>query len=112
MLTKLQHLEREMAAGQGETAQLVARKFKKTPELQFKHKGNKKQFFFNDTVSDDIQTASNALEKMKNELPQEASLLKIAKEQLLEGTKAIGEPQMLIRITDMSECRWPVADTY
>ena len=52
ILAKLQHLESEMAAGQEETTQLVARKFKKTPELQFKHKGNKKQFLFNDTVSD------------------------------------------------------------
>jgi len=82
------------------TAQLMARKLKKTPEVHFKHKGNEKQFLFNDTVSKSIQTASGALERIKNVLPQEANLLKTTKEQLLEGTKAIRERQKLIRIVD------------
>ena len=52
------------------------------------------------------------MEKTKNISPQEANLLKTAKEQLLEGTKANGEWQKPIRIMDMSEYRWPVAEAY
>ena len=38
--------------------------------------------------------------------------MKTAKEQLLEGTKAIGEWQKLICIADMSNYGWPVAEAY
>jgi len=44
MSAKLQHLEKEMVAGQEGTAQLMARKLKKTPGVNFKHRGNEKQF--------------------------------------------------------------------
>jgi len=45
MSVKLHHLDKEMAKGQEETAQLVAKKFKKTPEVHFKHKGNENSSF-------------------------------------------------------------------
>jgi len=45
MSAKLHHLEKEMAERQEVTAQLVARKFKKIPEVHFKHKGNENSSF-------------------------------------------------------------------
>ena len=54
MSAKLHHLEKEMVAGQEKTAKLVARKLKKTPEVHFKHKGNRKQFLFKDALSESI----------------------------------------------------------
>jgi len=63
-------------------------------------------------VSDSIQSASGLLEKVKPTAPQEVALLKNAKEQLLEGMKAIKERQKLIRIADQSDYGWPVAEAY
>ena len=105
-------LQKEVAAGQEETAQLVAKKLKKTPEYQFRRKGNEQQFKFNDAVSDSIQSASGLLDKVKPTSSQEITILKNAKEQLIEGTKAIEERQKLIRIADRSDYGWPVAEAY
>jgi len=63
-------LQKEVAAGQEETAQLVAKKLKKTPEYQFRRKGNEQQFKFNDAVSDSIQSASGLLDKVKPTSPK------------------------------------------
>ena len=63
-------------------------------------------------MSDSIQSASRLLEKVKPTAPQEVALLKNAKEQLLEGTKAIEEHQKLIRIADRSDYGWPVTEAY
>ena len=112
MATKFDQLQKDVAAGQEETAQLVAKKLKRAPDYQFRRKGNEKQFLFNESVSDSIQTAAGMLEKMKPAVPQEATLLKNAKEQLMEGAKAIEERQKLIRIADQSEYGWPVAEAY
>ena len=112
MATKFDQLQREVVASQEETAQLVAKKMKRGPEYQFRRKGNEKQFLFNDSVSDSIQTAAAMLEKIKHVVPQEAILLRNAKEQLMEGTKAIEERQKLIRIANQSEYGWPVAEAY
>ena len=112
MATKFDQLQKDVAAGQEETAQLVAKKLKWAPDYQFRRKGNEKQFLFNESVSDSIQTAAGMLEKMKPAIPQEATLLKNAKEQLMEGAKAIEERQKLIRIADQSEYSWPVAEAY
>jgi len=112
MSTKFNNLYKEVATGQEETAQLVAKKLKKAPEYQSRRKRNEKQFQFNDSVSDTIQSASGTLKKIKPTAPQEATLLQKAKEHLLEGTKAIEEHQKPIRIADRSDLGWPVAEAY
>jgi len=93
-------------------AQLVAKKLKRVLEYQFRRKGNEKQFQSNNSVSDTIQSASGTLEKMKPTVLQEATLLQKAKDQLLEGTKAIEECQKHIRIADRSDLGWSVAEAY
>ena len=83
MSGKLKYLEKEMAAGQEEMAQLVAKKNRRAPEHQSRWKGNEKQFLFKDSLSDSIQEALEMPDKIKNMLPTEATLLKSAKKQLL-----------------------------
>ena len=89
LAAKFDNLQKEVTAVQKETAQLVANKLKCGPEYQSGHKGNEKHFMFNDLASDNIQTAAGILDKVKLLAAQDATLLKNAKEQLLEGTKAI-----------------------
>jgi len=103
LAAKFDQLQKEVVAGQEETAQMMAKKLKRGPDYQFHHKGNEKQFLFNDSVNDTIQLASTLLEKVKPSAPQDAALLKTTTEQLLEGTECIKGQQNLIRIADLSE---------
>ena len=110
--TKLDCLEQDIATGQEETLQLVAKKMKREPDVQFCRKGNEKQFTFNEAVNDSIQSAAAMLEKVKPTTAQETAALKSAKEQLQLGTKAIVERQKLIRLADRSEYGWQLVEAY
>ena len=109
---KLDRLEQDIATGQEETLQLVAKKMKRDPDVQFRRKGNEKQFTFNEAVNDSIQSAAAMLEKVKPTTAQETAALKSAKEQLQLGTKAIVERQKLIRLADRSEYGWQLVEAY
>ena len=103
---KLDRLEQDIATGQEETLQLVAMKMKRDSGFQFRRKGNKMQFAFNEAINDSIQSAAAMLEKFKPTTAQEMVALKSAKEQLQLGTKAIVEHQKLIHLADRSEYGW------
>ena len=83
---KLNHLEQDIATGQEETLQLVAKKMKRNPGFQFRRKGNEEQFTFNKAVNDSTQSAATMLENVKPTTAQETVALKSAKEQLQLGT--------------------------
>ena len=51
---QLDRLEQDIATGQEETLQLVAKKMKRDPDVQFRRKCNEKQFTFNEAVNDSI----------------------------------------------------------
>ena len=75
---KLDRLEQDIATGQEEILQLVAKKMKRDPDFQFCWKGNEKQFTFNEAVNDSIQSAAAMLEKVKPTTAQETVSLKSA----------------------------------
>ena len=107
---KLDRLEQDVTAGQEETLQLVAKKLKRDPaDYQFRQKGNKKQFAFNETVNDAIQSATSQLEKVKPATAQDTAALKSAKELLQQGTKAIAKRQKHIRLVDRSDYGWQLS---
>ena len=113
LTAKLDRLEKDVAAGQEETAQLVVKRIKREPaQPQFKRKGNEKQFTFNAQISDSVQTAVGLLDKLKPEQPQAAVILKMAKEQLEEGMQAITDRQKLIRFADRSQYGWGAVEEY
>ena len=110
---KLDRLEHDVATGQEETLQLVAKKLKRDPaEYQFRRKGNEKQFAFNETVNNSIQSAASLLEKVKPATPQDTAALKSAKELLQQGTKTIAERQKHIRLADRSDYGWQLVEAY
>ena len=113
LTAKLDWLEKDVAAGQEETTQLVVKRIKREPaQPQFKRKGNEKQFIFNAQISDSVQTAVGLLDKIKPEQPQAAAILKTAKEQLEEGMQAITDRQKLIRFADRSQYGWGAVEEY
>ena len=110
---KLDQLEQDVTAGQEETLQLVAKKLKRDPaDYQFRQKGNEKQFAFNETVNDAIQSATSQLEKVKPATAQDTAALKSAKELLQQGTKAIAKRQKHIRLVDRSDYGWQLVEAY
>jgi len=113
LTSKLNRLERDVAAGQEETAQLIVKQIQWEPtQPPFKRKGNERQFVFNVQVNDSVQTAVGLLEKIKPEQQQAAAILKTTKEQLEEDMKAITERQKLIRFADHSPYGWGVVEEY
>ena len=109
---KLNRLERDIASDKEETLELVAKKLKREPELQLSRKGNEKQFTCNESVNDAIQSATSLLEKVKPTAAQDTVILKNAKEQLQEGTRAIAERQKHIRLVDRSDYGWQLVEAY
>ena len=111
--TKFDRLEQDVAAGQEETLQLVAKKLKRDPaNYKFRWKGNEKQFAFNEMVNDAIQSATSQLEKVKPVTAQDIAALKSAKELLQQGTKAIAKRQKHIRLADRSDYGWQLVEAY
>ena len=92
--------------------ELVAKKLKQEPELQLRRKGNKKQFTFNESVYNAIQSATSLLNKVKPTAAQDTVILKNVKEQLQEGTRAIAERQKHIHLTDRSDYGWQLVEAY
>ena len=103
---KLDRLKQDIATGQEETLQLVAKKMKRDPGFQFCRKGNEKKFTFNEAVNDSTQSAAAMLEKVKATTVQEMVALKGVKEWLQLGSKAIVEHQKLIHLANRSEYGW------
>ena len=111
--TKLDRLERDVTAGQEETAQLVVKRIKREPaQPQFERKANERQFTFNAQLNDSVQTAVRLLDKLKPKQPQAVAILKTAKEQLEESMKAIMERQKLICFVNCSQYGWGAVEEY
>ena len=82
--------------------QLVAKKLKRDPtEYQFRWRGNEKQFAFNKTVNDSIQSAASLLEKVKPAMPQDTAAL-----------KTIAEHQKHIHLVDRWDYGWQLVEAY
>ena len=73
--------------------------------IQFKKKGNEKQYKFNEKVKDKMEAASKFLSMMPPAVEK-------AKEALQEGEKLILARQKLIRIADRSEYGWATVTEY
>ena len=112
MNAKFEHLKKEVADNQEETAHLIVRKIQKEPESTFRRKGNERQFAFSQSVNNAIKLAALMLDKLKPEQPQAASILKKAREQLQKGVDVIVTQQKLIRLADTSDCGWGAVEEY
>ena len=95
--------------GREKTLELVAKKLKREPELQFRRKENKKQFTFNESVNNAQPACSR---RLSQRLLKDTVILKNAKEQLQEGTRAIAERQKHIRLADRSDYGWQLVEAY
>ena len=109
---RLDQLEKDVSAKQDQNTERMVKKLKRDRRgYEFKRKGNKRQFLFNDELKDRIEAASAHLVKLKPTKEQETAL-KVANEELQEDAKTIHAWQKLIRIADCSELGWQVIEVY
>ena len=99
-------MKTQLLSGQEDTAERVAKRLRREKAFDFKRKGNKRQFEFNESVVDKIEEATSAVglctaasSSGKNTTPT----LQRAKEALEKGLKRLSRRQKLIKIADRSE---------
>ena len=111
---QIAEFRREIQKSNEEVSQKLSKKLKTGRSLDFKRKGNEKQYIFNEEVDDKLDTAESDLAKISLEsLPKEAkSPYKRAKDALTEGRALIANRQKLILIADHSDHGWDVVKNY
>ena len=119
---KLGELRKEFQLDQKEVVQQVAKKARKEKPLEFRSKGNKAQYHFNESVADafgEVSTELSKLEAVAGGLPSTSDTatkmsgaLKAARDAIEEGEKLIGKRQKHIKLADRSELGWRVVKEY
>ena len=111
---QLVEFRREMQRNSEEVSQKLTKKLKSGRSLEFKRKGNQKQYVFNEEVDEKFDIAEAELSKTSpGSLPKEArSPYRHAKEAITEGRNLISNRQKLILIADRSDHGWDVVKNY
>jgi len=78
--------------------------------MEFKKKGNQKQFSFNAEVADHVEAATRKIQLSPSE--EKEKKIDDALEGLTQGTKAITERQKHILMADQSIHHWRVVEAY
>ena len=79
---------------------------------QFCRKGNEKQFRFNASVEEHIDSAKKELRKLTPTEEGQKAIAQRTAQHLDEGTKVLVVRQKHIRITDRSDLGWAVVEAY
>ena len=117
METKLIKMKRELKTDQQESVQLVAKKVKLDKPKEFRSKGKRVQFKFNDSINDSFTEVSSNLKKLEAELGPGATssatgASKAAQDAVGEGERRLGTRQKHIKLADRSELGWLVVNEY
>ena len=97
--------KRELSAEREAANDRLVKKMQFTKGIEFKRKGNERQYVFNEGVRDKIESATKALSATP-------PVVEKAMESLKEGEKLITARQKLIRIADRSEYGWNTVAEY
>lgn len=111
---QLVDLQRAVTEAQADTTKKVVQKLEEERGYQFRKKGNEKQFRFNQTIAQHIDTAKEELAKVGTGTvqPATAKLLDTVRDELDKGAKEIAARQKKIRIADRSEFSWATVEAY
>ena len=112
MSDKLERLERDVQTGQEVAAEKVVKKLKRDRGYEFKKKGHKKQYLFNDDIKDKMDSAAALLAKVTPANPKDKEAVDNAAKELKEGVDTVTLRQKLIRLADCSEFGWEAVNEY
>ena len=113
--SKLDSFKRELLENQETSNLKLAKRLKTSEGPEFKKKGNKIQYNFNNSIKDKISAAIEDVETVcdrLNEGSPEEDLLRKAKAELAEGNIELEQRNKLIVIADQSEAGWAVVEEY
>ena len=105
----IKDMQAELRRNKDEVADSVARRVKRSLPLEFRRKGNEKQYKFNEELVEKLEEAATELQSV-GDVPEGAEgvnvprgVLEKAKESIKQGTVLVHERQKCIRMADRSE---------
>ena len=104
---QLEAFRKEIHRTSTEATEKLERRLKTSKTIEFKRKGNEKQYGFNEEVDRHLSRAQEELGSAGGGSP-----IKRAKEAVEEGRQALANRQKLILLADRSEFGWDVARKY
>ena len=104
---QLEAFRKEIHRTSTEATEKLERRLKISKRIEFKRKGNEKQYGFNEEVDRHLSQAQEELVSAGGGSP-----IKRAKEAVEEGRQALTNRQNLILLADRSEFGWDVARKY
>ena len=114
----IKDMQAELRRNKDEVADSVARRVKRSLPLEFRRKGNEKQYKFNEELVEKLEEAATELQSV-GDVPEGAEgvnvprgVLEKAKESIKQGTVLVQERQKCIRMADRSEYGWDVVQEY
>ena len=105
MDAQLKKLEQDVTAAQEEATECALKRTKRDRPTDFKKKGHREQFEFNEAVEDRLDVAAK---RMRRLAPSDADkkIVQESIDELQEGMDSISERQKHIRIADVSRYYW------
>ena len=114
----IKDMQAELRRNKDEVADSVARRVKRSLPLEFRMKGNEKQYKFNERLVEKLEEAATELQSV-GDVPDGAEgvnvprgVLEKAKESIKQGTVLVQERQKCMRMADRSEYGWHVVQEY
>ena len=107
-------VQEEIVKSREETTETIEKRCKRERSYQFRSKGNKIQFEFNEDVADLIESAGSSIERelaRRGKQPLSKDLRK-AQQALEEGKNVINTRQKHIKIADRSDHGWSTVAEY
>ena len=107
-------LQWEVTCSQEESMKRIVRKLDDRRKLSFKKVGNKKQFHFNQSLEQHLDTAQHELSKLDTSSMNEEvkKTIEAAREELKEGQQEVMARQKCIHLADCSEYGWATVEAY
>ena len=111
MESQLKVLKDEMLRDQEQVMEKAVKRARRECKYQFKSKGNREQYVFDDTVADKLESARHQLTSTQS-AGSSVAVMEKGIQEIEEGLALIEERQKLIKLADRSDTGWLMVAEY